>query len=208
MKASHSLRGIAAAVLVLAVLAAPATAKDWKTVTIATEGAYPPWNMQDAQGKIIGFEPDLADYLCAHMHVTCKMIATDWDGVIPGLTAGKYDAIMDGMSVTPKRLQVIDFTRPYAQSPTSLAAMKSSPLATLPEKAQRIDFAKDDTCRGELGQWSRRILGLRPSVIRAGFEKLRGSPDISVGKLEECFPIGVHDQVFLTDGAPETGCVG
>ncbi len=143
MKASRSLRAIATAALALAVLAAPAAAKDWKTVTIATEGAYPPWNMQDAQGKIIGFEPDLADYLCAHMHVTCKMIATDWDGVIPGLTAGKYDAIMDGMSITPKRLQVIDFTRPYAQSPTSLAVMKSSPLASLPDKGQRIDFGRD-----------------------------------------------------------------
>ena len=147
----HLARILAPAPMALALLLAPgpvpgqapAEAKEWKSVAIATEGAYPPWNEQGPDGKIIGFEPDLADSLCGHMHVACHFIATDWDGVIPGLNAGKYDAIMDGMSVTPKRLEVIAFSTPYAQSPSQFAVSASSPLANLPDKDVRLNLATD-----------------------------------------------------------------
>ena len=120
-----------------------ASAKDWQTVRIATEGAYPPWNMHTPDGKLVGFEIDLADYLCAHMKVKCEMIATDWDGVIPGLNAGKFDAIMDGMSITEKRLQVINFSVAYAQSATTLAVDKSGDLAKLPGLGERLSMDGD-----------------------------------------------------------------
>ena len=86
--------------------AAPASAKDWKTVTIATEGAFMPYNGHDASGKLVGFEIDLIADLCARMKITCNVIAQDWDGIIPGLNAGKFDAIMSAMSITPKRMEV------------------------------------------------------------------------------------------------------
>lgn len=134
---------LAALLLAAPMLAPAAQAKEWKEVRIATEGAYPPWNQMGPDGKIVGFEPDLAAVLCKHMNVTCTFIATDWDGVIPGLNAGKYDAIMDGMSVTPKRLEVIAFSVPYSQSPSQFAVPKSGPLAALPEKGVRLNLAKD-----------------------------------------------------------------
>jgi octopine/nopaline transport system substrate-binding protein len=124
--------------------ASAAQAKDWQTVRIATEGAYPPWNMHTPDGKLVGFEIDLADHLCAHMKVTCQMIATDWDGVIPGLNAGKFDAIMDGMSITPKRLEVINFSIPYAQSGTTFAVDKSGDLTKLPDAGERLSLASDN----------------------------------------------------------------
>src|SRR6185503_1681098 len=85
-----------------------------KTVKIATEGAYAPWNMQTAGGKLEGFEIDLANDLCARMKVKCEVVAQDWDGIIPGLNAKKYDAIMAGMSITEERLKTIAFSRSYA----------------------------------------------------------------------------------------------
>ena len=54
-----SLRSLVAASALFAVLAVPASAKEWTEVTIALEGAYAPWNLTDANGKIVGFEPDL-----------------------------------------------------------------------------------------------------------------------------------------------------
>ena len=91
-----------------------------KTVKIATEGAYAPWNFTGAGGKLEGFEIDLANDLCARMKVKCEIVAQDWDGIIPALQAKKYDAIMAGMNITDKRLEVINFSHAYAADPAWL----------------------------------------------------------------------------------------
>ena len=111
---------------------ATAQAKDWKKIKIATEGAYAPWNFTNAAGKLEGFEVDLANDLCKRMKAECEIVAQDWDGIIPSLQAGKYDVIIAGMSITPKRMEVIDFSTPYAVTPAALAVLKSSPLAKIP----------------------------------------------------------------------------
>jgi octopine/nopaline transport system substrate-binding protein len=110
---------------------ARAQAKDWKKIRIATEGAYAPWNFQDASGKLAGFEIDLAADLCRRMGAECEVVAQDWDGIIPALNAGKYDAIMAGMNVTPRRMEVISFSTPYAAGPHAFVTTKSSPLAKI-----------------------------------------------------------------------------
>ena len=48
-------------------------------------------------------EIDLAADVCARAKLTCEFQTTSWDGIIPGLNAGKYDAIMSGMSITAAR---------------------------------------------------------------------------------------------------------
>jgi octopine/nopaline transport system substrate-binding protein len=134
---------LGAASLALGLTLTGAAAKDWKTVVIGMEGAYEPYNLTDPQGKIIGFEPDLAMDACARIKVTCKIIAQDWDGMIPGLQAGKFDVIMDGMSITDERKKQIDFSVPYAAVPAAFATAKSSPLAKLPDNGKVINFNKD-----------------------------------------------------------------
>lgn len=94
--------------------AAPAeSAEGAKVIRIATEGAYPPFNFQNADGTLGGFDVDVANALCAQMQAECEVIAQDWDGIIPGLLAEKYDAIIAGMSITPERQEKVDFTEPY-----------------------------------------------------------------------------------------------
>jgi octopine/nopaline transport system substrate-binding protein len=127
----------------LLLVAGAAQAKDWKTVVIGMEGAYEPYNLTDPSGKIVGFEPDLVMDLCARMKVECKIIAQDWDGMIPGLNAGKFDVIMDGMSITDERKKSIDFTDPYSATPAAFATAKSSPLAKLPDNGKVINLTKD-----------------------------------------------------------------
>ncbi len=105
-------------------------AKDWKKVRVATEGAYPPWNATDTNGKLYGFDIDIINEVCSRMKLECEVIPQAWKGIIPGLTAGKYDLIIAGMQATPKRLKVIDFAGPYAKTPGSFATVKSSPLAS------------------------------------------------------------------------------
>ena len=122
------LTAIAPAFLALALigLAPAAYAKDWTHITIATEGAFPPYNMHAPDGSLTGFEIDYAHALCADMKVQCDIIAQDWDGIIPGLQAGKYDAIMAAMSITPKRQEVLAFAGPYVGSPTTFAISKDA----------------------------------------------------------------------------------
>jgi octopine/nopaline transport system substrate-binding protein len=134
--------GVAAAALLCA-FAGSAQAKDWKTVVIGMEGAYEPYNLTDPSGKIVGFEPDLAMDVCARIKVECKIIAQDWDGMIPGLKAGKFDVIMDGMSITNDRKKEIDFSTAYADVPAALATAKTSPLAKLAGAGKLINFDKD-----------------------------------------------------------------
>src|ERR1700691_6079981 len=109
--------GLGAALAAGLPFAPTAFAKDWKTVVIGLEGAYEPWKLTDSSGKIFGFEPNLAMDLCKRAGLECKIIAQDWDGMIPGLRAGKFDVIMDGMSITEERMKSIDFSKPYSATP-------------------------------------------------------------------------------------------
>ncbi len=125
------------------VIAGQAGAKDWTEVVIGTEGAYPPWNSTNASGELVGAEMDLAAELCARMNVTCKIIAQDWDGIIPALQNGKYDAIMAGMSITPERMEAINFSRGYFNDPARIAVLKGSDLEGL-ETIERLTLEDID----------------------------------------------------------------
>jgi len=98
------------------------------SIRIGTEGAYPPWNAKDESGKLIGFEVELANWLCIYMKADCTLVELDWDGMIPGLIMRKYDAIMAGMSITDERMKTINFSQGYADEVASLAVMKGSSL--------------------------------------------------------------------------------
>jgi octopine/nopaline transport system substrate-binding protein len=98
------------------------------TIKIATEGAYPPWNNSSEDGKLIGFEVELANFLCIYMKRDCEIVAQDWDGMIQSLRLRKYDAIMAGMSITDERKKVMTFSQGYADEKASLAVMKGSDL--------------------------------------------------------------------------------
>jgi octopine/nopaline transport system substrate-binding protein len=120
-----------------------AIGKNWKTVVIAMEGAYEPWNITNSSGKIVGFEVDLANDICKRASVECKIIAQDWDGMIPGLQAGKFDVIMDGMSITEPRTKQITFSRPYATTPAVFMARRDSPLAKANDAGKIINLTRD-----------------------------------------------------------------
>ena len=135
--------GIVAA-LTLGITAGAAAAKEWTTVKIATEGAYPPWNATDSSGQLVGFELDLANDLCRRMGVECEVVAQDWEGIIPALQAGKYDAIMAGMAITDERKKVIQFTDNYAATPARFAVLKDSDLASFASQLDRAQLDEVD----------------------------------------------------------------
>ncbi|SCA57798.1 putative periplasmic binding protein [Candidatus Terasakiella magnetica] len=114
-----------AAVLGLGISVADAGDK----LRIGTEGAYPPFNGINKEGKAFGFDVDIANALCAEMKVECEIIAPlEWDSILIGLKKKKYDAVVASMSITEERKKAVSFTEPYYSNNLTMVAKKGSGL--------------------------------------------------------------------------------
>ncbi|CAO3376922.1 transporter substrate-binding domain-containing protein [Azospirillum brasilense] len=178
---------------IVAVAGTAAEAKDWKKIRIATEGAYAPWNATDPSGKLVGFEPDLAMELCKKMKAECEIVAQDWDGMIPAIQQGKYDAIMAAMSITDEREKVIAFAGPYGTEPSMFGTMKNSPLAKATFPGERYDLSKDDpkaAIAALADALKGKTVGVQTSTIQANFmEKLL--PQVAVRTYDKLDNAGI-----------------
>ena len=178
--------------LVASALAIGGAAAQEKTVKIATEGAYAPWNFTGAGGKLEGFEIDLANDLCARMKVKCEIVAQDWDGIIPALQAKKYDAVMAGMSITEERKKTIDFAGPYANSPNGFLVAKNSPLANMPGKGEAFNLSTQQAAAEKAIEAYKPLLkgktvGVQGSTIHSNFadKYLKGTAEVREYKTTE-----------------------
>lgn len=109
-----------------------------QVVKIAIAGDYAPWNMTSPSGKLIGFEPDLMHYLCKTAGLKCEFVPQPWDGMISALQAGKFDAIVDAISITPAREKVIAFSLPYASTPAGFEIKVDGRIKQLPDTGKTV----------------------------------------------------------------------
>lgn len=100
-----------------------------KQIRIATESSFKPFSYLDSSGKLVGFEIDLANALCEEMKAQCDIQSQDWEGLIPGLNAKKFDAVMAGMSATEERAKVVDFSDAYFNNTLVLLGKKGVDLS-------------------------------------------------------------------------------
>lgn len=114
--------------LVVALGAINAHAKEWKNIRIGYEGAYPPFSSIQPDGTPVGFDVDIIHALCAQMHANCQLVQISWDGLIPALQAQKIDAIVASVAITAERKQKVAFTEKYYNSPRRLVVSKNSPI--------------------------------------------------------------------------------
>jgi octopine/nopaline transport system substrate-binding protein len=181
-----------AALAVSALFSGSAIAQDKTEITIATEGAFPPYNLTRADGTLDGYDIDLAHYLCDHMKIKCTIIAQAFDGMIPALNAGKFDAIMAGMSATAKRKEVIDFSIPYGNTGQSFATLKDGDLAKLPLTDKLFSLSTDDAgARKAIEEMKPmlqgKVIGVQSASIAARFvdEYMKGIVEVREYKTTE-----------------------
>ena len=200
----------------LAILSSSAQAG---SVKIGTEGAYPPWNAKDESGKLIGFEIELANWLCIYMKADCTLVEQDWDGMIPGLIMRKFDAIMAGMSITPKRQKTINFSQGYASDGASLAVMKGSSLEgldTSPINLSNTDSATKKVLKTLTEALAGKTVGVQTATIHQDFLEsgLVGKVNIRTYKTQDEVNLdlvagridaGLADILAITDFAEKSG---
>ncbi|SCY88801.1 ABC transporter substrate-binding protein [Alkaliphilus peptidifermentans] len=83
------------------------------SLTFAMTGAYPPFNYIDSDGELIGFDIDIANAIAEKMGVEAEPQTVLWDGILSGLTSGRFDMIIGSMAITEDRLEKVNFSDPY-----------------------------------------------------------------------------------------------
>jgi len=112
-------------------------AKEWKTVTVGVEGAFPPFNLTTPGGELQGLDLDVVKEVCKRAELDCKIVAQDWDSQIPSLLAGKFDVVLT-MGPNPERRKAIDFSEPYVITPNTFLVPADGPLASLPHTGESL----------------------------------------------------------------------
>ncbi len=104
-------------------LAAGAAAAEPVKIGIAAE-PYPPFSTTDSSGQWVGWEIEIIGAVCKAAELDCVITPVAWDGIIPSLTSGQIDVIMNSMNITEERLKIIDFTDKYYKTPAMIVGAK------------------------------------------------------------------------------------
>lgn len=125
-----------------------ATALADQPLRIAVEDHYPPYSFADETGRMAGFNVDIAHALARVMGRECAIVALPWSELLPGLAAGRYDAIVACMAVKPDRLEYADFTDYYLRSKTGFIGRAGMDHDVSPEALRgRTLVSQDDTAQ-------------------------------------------------------------
>ena len=84
-----------------------------RTVTVAVENAYPPFNYLDEEGNTIGWDYDVLNRICEVVNCVPEFVQTSWDGMILAVSNGEFDMAADGITITAERSQIVDYSFGY-----------------------------------------------------------------------------------------------
>lgn len=83
-------------------------------MVVAMEGTWAPWTYHDESGALVGYDTEVAQAIAEKLGVTATFVEGEWDGLLAGLDAGRYDVMVNGVDVTSERAEKYDFSTPYA----------------------------------------------------------------------------------------------
>lgn len=104
--------------------------KERGVMKIAMTGQYPPFNFVNDKNEVVGFDPAIGAEIAKRMGIETEVVTTAWDGIIGGLLANKFDAVVGSMSITEEREKVIDFVGPYYNTKRAFFTVAGSDITT------------------------------------------------------------------------------
>lgn len=85
-----------------------------RTITVALENAYPPFNyIDETTGEPVGWDYDAVNAICERLNCVPEFVETAWDGMIIAVSQGQFDMAADGVTITDERKQQVDFSDGY-----------------------------------------------------------------------------------------------
>ena len=89
-------------------------------IVIAMEGTWAPWTYHDESGTLVGFDVEVGQQIAQALGVEATFVEGEWDGLLAGLDAGRYDIMINGVDITEERSDAYDFSEPYAYNRTAV----------------------------------------------------------------------------------------
>ncbi len=89
-------------------------------ISVAMEGTWAPWTYHDENDELVGFDVEVAKAIAEKLGVEAVFVEGEWDGLLAGLEAGRYDIMVNGVEYTDERAEKYDFTEPYCYIRTAI----------------------------------------------------------------------------------------
>ena len=89
-------------------------------IVIAMEGTWAPWTYHDENDELVGFDVEVGQQIAETLGVEATFVEGEWDGLLAGLDAGRYDIMINGVDITEERSEAYDFSDPYAYNRTAV----------------------------------------------------------------------------------------
>lgn len=96
------------------------------TIIVAMEGTWAPWTYHDENDNLVGYDVEVAKAIAEKLGVTAEFVEGEWDGLLAGLSAGRYDIMVNGVDIDPERQESYDFSTPYAFNRTAIITSGSN----------------------------------------------------------------------------------
>ena len=120
-------------------------------LVIGVDDSYPPMGFADDSGGIVGFDVDTAQEVCDLLGVTLETKSINWDTKEEALNSGEIDCIWNGMSVSDKRADTMEFSEPYLKNEMVFVVAGSSNVRSYSELAEkRIGYQSGSTAQDAL----------------------------------------------------------
>ena len=175
-------------------------------INIAMEGTWSPWTYHDENDNLVGFDTEIGEEIAKRLGVRPNFIEGEWDGLLAGITSGRYDIMINGVDITDERKKAYDFSEPYAKMKTAIivnsnnndiksfddlkskktANTISSTYAEIAEKYGATVIGVDDlTQTFELLEQNRVDATLNAEVTYYDYIKNHGNKNIKIAALSE-----------------------
>lgn len=143
------------------------------------DDTFAPMGFRDAEtNELIGFDIDMGKELEKRLGVEIRWQPTDWDGVVQSLKSKKFDVVISGMSVTPERMEEIEFSDHYLQAGIGLVVRKDSEISSLEEAREKVLA----TQTGSSGQTACDNLGLEGVKLYDQYPE--AFQDLAIGRVD------------------------